>query len=154
MVPRNCSRNSDPGSRSRLSSPPPHRGSCLGRRFSSREGFSSFFPRRLASNWSAPTGYKHMHLWQTEQQHRTTIPNNNTEQLYRTSRGASENRKYSVRLEQPSLLSRKLARESDPHSCAITRILTVLRIMVRPMLPSCRHNLKHTTSLTITGGHS
>ena len=43
------SRNSDPGSHSRLFSPPTHYGSCLA--FLSREDFSSFFPRRLASNW-------------------------------------------------------------------------------------------------------
>ena len=42
------SRNSDPGSRSRLFSPAPHYGSCLA--FLSREDFSSFFQRRLASN--------------------------------------------------------------------------------------------------------
>ena len=42
------SRNSDPGSHSRLFSPPLHYGSCLA--FLSREDFSSFFPRRLASN--------------------------------------------------------------------------------------------------------
>ena len=42
-------RNSDPGSHSRLFSPPTHHyGSCLA--FLSREYFSSFFPRRLASN--------------------------------------------------------------------------------------------------------
>ena len=41
-------RNSDPGSHSRLFSPPTHNGSCLA--FLSREDFSSFFPRRLASN--------------------------------------------------------------------------------------------------------
>ena len=42
------SRNSDPGSHSRLFSPPTHYGSCLA--FLSREDFSSLFPRRLASN--------------------------------------------------------------------------------------------------------
>ena len=42
------SRNSDPESNSRLFSPPTHYGSCLA--FFSREDFSSFFPRRLASN--------------------------------------------------------------------------------------------------------
>ena len=42
------SRNSDPGSHSRLFSPPTHYGSCLA--FLPREDFSSFFPRRLASN--------------------------------------------------------------------------------------------------------
>ena len=41
------SRNSDPGSHSRLF-PPPHYGSCLA--FLSGEDFSSFFPRRPASN--------------------------------------------------------------------------------------------------------
>ena len=42
------SRNSDPGSHSILFSPPPHYGSCLA--FLSREDFSFFFPRRLASH--------------------------------------------------------------------------------------------------------
>ena len=42
------SRNSDPGSHRRLFSPPTHYGSCLA--FLSRENFSSFFPRWLASN--------------------------------------------------------------------------------------------------------
>ena len=46
------SRNSDPGSHSRLFSPPTHYGSCLA--FLSREDFSSFFPRRLASNCHVP----------------------------------------------------------------------------------------------------
>ena len=46
------SRNSDPGSHSRLFSPPTHYGSCLA--FLSRENFSSFFPRRLASNCAYP----------------------------------------------------------------------------------------------------
>ena len=41
-------RNSAPGSHSRLFLPPTHYGSCLA--FLSREDFSSFFPRRLASN--------------------------------------------------------------------------------------------------------
>ena len=41
------SRNSDPGSHSRLFSPPTHYGSCLA--FLRRKYFSSFFPRRLAS---------------------------------------------------------------------------------------------------------
>ena len=44
------SRNSDPGSHSRLSPPPPHYGSCFA--FLSRQDFSSFFPRRLGSNCS------------------------------------------------------------------------------------------------------
>ena len=44
------SRNSDPGSHSRLFSPPTHYGSCLA--FLSWEDFSSFFPRRLA--WMQP----------------------------------------------------------------------------------------------------
>ena len=42
------SRKSDPWSHSRLFSPPTHCISCLA--FFSREYFSSFFPRRLASN--------------------------------------------------------------------------------------------------------
>ena len=46
------SRNSDPGSRDRLFFPPTHCGSCLA--FSSREDFSSLFPRRLASNCAYP----------------------------------------------------------------------------------------------------
>ena len=46
------SRNSDPGSHSRPFSPPTHYGSCLA--FLSREDFSSFFPRRLASNCAFP----------------------------------------------------------------------------------------------------
>ena len=46
------SRNTDPGSHSRLFFPPPHYGSCLV--FLSREDFSSFFPRRLASNRAYP----------------------------------------------------------------------------------------------------
>ena len=46
------SRNSDPGSHGRLFSPPTHGGSCLA--FLSREDFSSFFPRRLASNCAYP----------------------------------------------------------------------------------------------------
>ena len=46
------SRNSDPGSHSRLFSPPPHCGSCLA--FLSRADFSSFFPRRLASTCAYP----------------------------------------------------------------------------------------------------
>ena len=41
------SRNSDPGSHSRLFSPPTHYVSCFA--FVSREYFISFFPRRLAS---------------------------------------------------------------------------------------------------------
>ena len=45
------SRNSDLGPRSRLVGPPPHYGSCLA--FLSPEDFSSFFPRRLASNTHA-----------------------------------------------------------------------------------------------------
>ena len=47
-----ASRNSDPGSHSRPFSPPPHYGSCLA--FLSREHFSSFFPRRPASNCAYP----------------------------------------------------------------------------------------------------
>ena len=46
------SRNSDPGSHSRLFSPPAHYGSCIA--FFSREDFSSFFPRRLTSNCAYP----------------------------------------------------------------------------------------------------
>ena len=46
------SRNSDPESHSRLFSPPTHCGSCLA--FLKREDFSSFFPRRLASNCAYP----------------------------------------------------------------------------------------------------
>ena len=46
------SRNSDPGSHSRLFSPPTQYGSCLA--FLSRQDFSSFFPRRLASNCAYP----------------------------------------------------------------------------------------------------
>ena len=46
------SRNSDPGSNSKLFSPPTHYGSCLA--FLSREDFSSFFPRRLASDCAYP----------------------------------------------------------------------------------------------------
>ena len=46
------SRNSDPGSHSMLFSPPTHYGSCLV--FLSREDFSSFFPRGLASNCAYP----------------------------------------------------------------------------------------------------
>ena len=46
------SRNSDPGSHSRLFSPPTHYDSCLA--FLWREDFSSFFPRRLASNHAYP----------------------------------------------------------------------------------------------------
>ena len=42
------SRNSDPRSHSRLFSPPTHYGSCLA--FLSRQDFSYFFPRRLASS--------------------------------------------------------------------------------------------------------
>ena len=42
------SRNSDPGSHGRLFSTSTHYGSCLA--FLSREDFSSFLPRRLASN--------------------------------------------------------------------------------------------------------
>ena len=45
------SRNSDPGSHSRLFSPP-HYGPCLV--FLWREGFSLIFPRRLASNCAYP----------------------------------------------------------------------------------------------------
>ena len=41
------SRNSDPGSQSRPFSPPHHYGKCLA--FLSRQDFSCFFPRRLAS---------------------------------------------------------------------------------------------------------
>ena len=52
LFPSYCSRNSDPGSHSRLFSTPPHYGSCLA--FLSREDFSSFFPRRLASNCAYP----------------------------------------------------------------------------------------------------
>ena len=46
------SRNADPGSHNRLFYPPTHYGSCLA--FFSREDFSSFFPRRLASNCAYP----------------------------------------------------------------------------------------------------
>ena len=46
------SRNSHLGSHNRLFSPAPHCGSCLA--FLSREDFSSFFPRRLASNCAYP----------------------------------------------------------------------------------------------------
>ena len=46
------SRTSDPGSHSRLFSLPTHYGSCLA--FLSREDFSSFSPRRLASNCAYP----------------------------------------------------------------------------------------------------
>ena len=46
------SRNSDPGSHSRLFSPLTHYGSCLA--FLSREDFSPFFPRRLASTCAYP----------------------------------------------------------------------------------------------------
>ena len=49
------SRNSDPGSHSRLFSRPTHYGSCLAF-FFSREDFSSFFPRRLASNYVTKYG--------------------------------------------------------------------------------------------------
>ena len=45
-LPPSRNSNSDPGSHSRLFSPPIHYGSCLA--FLSRENFSSFFPRRLA----------------------------------------------------------------------------------------------------------
>ena len=45
-------RNSDPGLHSRLFSPPPHYDSCLV--FLSREYYSSFFPRRLASKCAYP----------------------------------------------------------------------------------------------------
>ena len=45
------SRNSDSGSLAG-SSPPTHYGSCLA--FLSREDFSSFFPRRLTSNYAYP----------------------------------------------------------------------------------------------------
>ena len=48
LPPRHCSSNSDPVSHSRLFPPPRHYGSCLA--FLSREDFSSFFQRRLASN--------------------------------------------------------------------------------------------------------
>ena len=44
--------DSDPGSYGRLFSPPTHYGSCLA--LLSREDFSSFFPRRLASNYAYP----------------------------------------------------------------------------------------------------
>ena len=46
------SRNSDPGSHSRLFPPRIYYGSCL--EFLSRENFSSFFPPRLASNCAYP----------------------------------------------------------------------------------------------------
>ena len=46
------SRNSDPGSHSRLFSPPTHYGPCLA--FLSRQDISSFFPRRLESNCAYP----------------------------------------------------------------------------------------------------
>ena len=46
------SRNSDPGSHSRLFSPPTQNDSCLA--LLSREDFSSFFPRRLASDCAYP----------------------------------------------------------------------------------------------------
>ena len=46
------SRNSDPGSHSRLFSPHTHYGSCLA--FLSWQHFSPFFPRRLASNCAYP----------------------------------------------------------------------------------------------------
>ena len=46
------SRNSDAGSHSRLFPPPTYCGSSLA--FLSREDFSSFFPRRLASNCAYP----------------------------------------------------------------------------------------------------
>ena len=49
-LPPSC--NSDPGSHSRLFPPPTHYGSCLS--FLSRVDFSSFFPRRLASNCAYP----------------------------------------------------------------------------------------------------
>ena len=45
--------SADPGSHSRLFSPPTHYGSCLA--FLSRDDFSSYFPRRLASNRIVPT---------------------------------------------------------------------------------------------------
>ena len=46
------SRNSGPGSYSGLFPPPTHYGSCLA--FLSREDFSFFFPRRLASDCAYP----------------------------------------------------------------------------------------------------
>ena len=46
------SRNSDPGSQSRLLSLLPHYGSCFA--FLSREDFSTFFPRQLSSNFAYP----------------------------------------------------------------------------------------------------
>ena len=46
------SRNSDPGSHGRLFSPPPHYG--MRHAFLSRQDFSSFFTRRLASNCAYP----------------------------------------------------------------------------------------------------
>ena len=48
------SRNSDPGSHSRLFSPAAHYGSCLA--CFSREDCRAFFPRRLVSNCAYPLG--------------------------------------------------------------------------------------------------
>ena len=60
MAPRNtCSRNSDPGSHRRLFSPPTHYGSCLA--FLSQDDFSSFFHRRLASNYT----WYYLFIWIT-----------------------------------------------------------------------------------------
>ena len=76
------SRNSDPGSQSRLFSPPPHYGSCLA--FLTREGLNTFFPRPLASNCGILTLYYRGRSRQLQYSSWCHVRNENLQTEFRT----------------------------------------------------------------------